>query len=152
MSKWFWLIIGLGILAAVGGGVEMVSSALESVVRTFALAIQQAEGGHPGDMNMRINNPGNITDMGRPGQNGTFTNPLSGITFPTFDTYQHGFDALCWKVRRAFTGQSHMYLPSMSISEFFETWSHDQNEARNVAETLGVTVDTTLAELIPAEG
>jgi hypothetical protein len=93
------------------------------------------------------NNPGNITDMGQPGQIGTKTNPSSGITFPVFDTYQDGFDALCWKLNRAFNGLSSVYTPGMSISQFFAAYSGDQNEANNVASILGVDPNTTLAQL-----
>jgi hypothetical protein len=85
--------------------------------------------------------------MGQPGQVGTKTNPSSGITFPVFDTYQDGFDALCWKLNRAFNGLSSVYTPGMSISQFFAAYSGDQNEANNVASILGVDPNTTLAQL-----
>jgi hypothetical protein len=147
-AAWWW-IIGIGALILLGGGaaVMVTSGGLSGIINAIALAIQKAEGGNPGDQNMRINNPGNITDMGRPGQTGTFTNPLSGITFPVFDTYADGFAALVWKVTRAMTGQSATYPSSMSLSQFFQTYSGDQNEAQNVADTLGVDPDTTLADL-----
>lgn len=146
-----WIIAGIGLLiliATEGGDVvsSIVSSAYSAVINAFALAIQQAEGGSPGDWNMVTNNPGNITDMGRPGQIGTKTNSSSGITFPVFDTYQDGFNALCWKLSRAFDGLSSIYTPDMTISQFFQIYSGDQNEANTVAQILGVDANTTLAQ------
>jgi len=151
-SGWIWIAVGVGALAFIateGGNVvsNIVSSAYSAVINAFALAIQQAEGWAPGSWSYVTNNPGNITDMGQPGQIGTKTNPSSGITFPVFDTYQDGFDALCWKLNRAFNGLSSVYTPGMSISQFFAAYSGDQNEANNVASILGVDPNTTLAQL-----
>ena len=151
-SAWIWVCLGFGalvLIATEGGNVvsSVVSSIYSSVVNAFALAIQQAEGWAPGSWSYVTNNPGNITDTGRPGQIGTKTNPSSGITFPVFDTYESGFNALCWKLERAFDGLSSIYLPSMSISQFFDKYSGDQNEANNVAQILGVSPDITLSDL-----
>jgi len=151
-SALFWIIAGVGGLALIaleGGSVvsNIVSSAYSAVINAMALAIQQAEGWAPGSWSYVTNNPGNITDTGQPGQVGTKTNPSSGITFPVFDTYLDGFNALCWKLNRAFNGLSSVYTPNMSISEFFQAYSGDQNEANNVASILGVDPSTTLAQL-----
>lgn len=125
-----------------------VKTGIDAIVEKFALAIQKAEGFYPGSWAYRTNNPGNITDMGRPGQIGVETNPLSGITFPVFDSYESGFAALEWKIKRAFLGQSRTYLPTMTIYQFFDAWSKDPHEAENVAEYLGVSPEDTLSSLI----
>jgi hypothetical protein len=147
MSKWLWIAIGAFVVLAGAGGGYIVSK-LDQVVESMAQAIQQAEGWYEGSFSFRTNNPGNITDMGRPGQIGTVTNPNSGITFPVFDTYENGFAALVWKLKRAFTGASSTYLPTMSIYEFFDKYSGDRNEAETVAGLLGIDPNTTLGDLI----
>jgi hypothetical protein len=150
-KTWIWICLGVGVLVLAvteGGAVisNIVSSAYSAAVNAFALAVQSAEGYYAGSWSYTTNNPGNITDLGRPGQVGTKTNPSSGITFPVFDTYESGFDALCWKINRAMNGQSSIYSPLMTISQFFQAYSGDQNEANNVAQSLGVDPATTLGQ------
>lgn len=149
MKKLAILAIILGVLIYMGRKAQTVVSGIyDSIVNRFALAIQKAEGWYPGSWSYRTNNPGNITDTGRPGQIGTKTNPESGITFPVFDSYESGFAALTWKINRVFTGVSSSYSPAMTIYQFFDKWSKDPNEARNVAATLGVSPDTKLSDLV----
>ena len=148
-NKWLYIAVAIGVLILMTKKIsDLVSPAVAAAVNRFALAIQNAEGWFEGSWSYRTNNPGNITDMGRPGQIGTETNPKSGITFPVFDSYESGFAALVWKLKRAFTGLSTVYSPTMTISEFFEKYSHDQNEAENVSSLLGVSSDTKLSDLI----
>ena len=123
-------------------------SVLDSVVNNIALAIQKAEGWEPGSWSYRTNNPGNITDMGLPGQTGTAVNSASGIEFPIFDSYASGFAALVWKIKRAFTGESSVYSSDMTFYQFFDAYSHDPNEAENVAASLGVDPNSTLSSLL----
>ena len=150
-----WILIGIGILVLVGGGtaIMVTGGGLSGIINTIALAIQKAEGWiapnaqYPkGSWSYRTNNPGNITDIGYPGQTGTAVGP-SGITFPVFDSYADGFAALVAKLTNIFNGNSATYSPDMSLSQFFQTYSGDQSEANNVAQELGVDPSTTLVEL-----
>ena len=66
-----------------------------------------------------------------------------------YGTAQDGREALEHQVRLMFAG-SHIYRPSMTIAEVAKHYTATQPGvwARNVAERLGVTVETTLEAVL----
>jgi hypothetical protein len=148
--KWFWIIIGVLGIAALSGG-EIIMSKLDQVIDTMAAAIQNFEGGKPGDRNMRNNNPGNIRwasglpqwliDLGATGKD--------SADHVIFSTYQQGLDTLKRQLRMAFTGSSSVYSPAMSLYEFFGKYAeaNQQPYAEYVASELGVDPNQTLGEI-----
>ena len=113
-------------------------------IQDLATAIMKAEGGDvSGSVPNRANNPGDLK-LGDLGQ-GT----INGVTvFPDFAT---GFAALQKQVGSMVDGSSKYYDPSQTLADVGNTYSGgDPNWAKNVANFLGVTPDTTLGDAAKA--
>lgn len=142
MKGWQWLIfIGI-VVAAIGGGVAAVdittgqTSDLTTVVEALAQAIATAEGFFvSGSLSQRSNNPGDLTDA-----NGSIE---------VFPTASDGWNALRRQVESMFDGSSRFYNPSMSLADIGQIYAGgDPAWSSNVAAALGVSVDTTLNQLV----
>ena len=113
-------------------------------VQNVAQAIARAEGFYiPGSLGARSNNPGNLKVSGYPTQPG-------GITiFPSADA---GWSALYRQLEIIRTGQSAYYSLSTTLRQMGQRWTATAHEqfawASNVARTLGVSVDTQLAQVL----
>ena len=108
----------------------------------LANAIAKAEGTAP-----FANNPGSLTAGDVPAGNitGTFNN--AGVVI--IDSIENGWSFLKDKLDNILTGGSSVYSPDMTISEFAQTYTGGDNAdgwANSVANSLGVTPDTTLAD------
>jgi hypothetical protein len=135
-SGWVWL--GVGALLLLGGGVSMIPTN----VRRLAWAIGNAERG-PTEIstgNVVRNNPGDIEASGH---------------LLTYTSLAEGWNALYTMIEGWFNGTSKIYDPSMSIYDI-SSWyvngsanhtNDSDNWASNVADYLGVSVDTPLGEL-----
>jgi hypothetical protein len=116
-----------------------------AVISKIADAIAFAEGYFAaGSRPRRNNNPG---DLER-----DLIGKATGLDGPyvIYGNRQDGWEALEQQVRLMFSG-SHIYKPSMTIAEIAQHYTTTQPEiwARNVAEHLGVTVETTLKSISP---
>ena len=115
----------------------------DAVISKIADAIAFAEGFYAaGSRPHRNNNPGDLErDLISKG---------SGWDGPyvIYASPQDGWDALKRQVRLMFEG-SHIYKPSMTIAEIARHYTATDPEiwARNVAERLGVTVETQLDQI-----
>jgi hypothetical protein len=111
---------------------------LPTNVRRLAWAIGNAERG-PGEIASGVvvrNNPGDIETTG--GQLITYT------------SLTEGWDALYTMIDGWFNGTSKIYNPSMTIAEVAQKYvgtSDWVNWASNVADYLGVSVDTPLSDI-----
>jgi hypothetical protein len=119
------------------------------IVDLMASAIQRMEGGRPGDINMRNNNPGNLRSWGNyPTENG----------YAKFPDYQTGLDALKAQIRRNiekgltlnefFAGQrdsSGKVIPG-GYPGYAPAADHNQPNgyAKFVAGVVGISADTRL--------
>ncbi len=108
----------------------------------LANAIAKAEGG--GSAN---NNPGSLTAGDVPSDSivGTFNS--AGVVI--IDSLENGWNYLYRKLNNILSGNSNVYSPDMTISQFAQTYTGGDNAtgwANTVANQLGVTPDTTLAE------
>lgn len=121
---------------------------MESLIQDIARAIARAEGFHVvGSLAQRAKNPGNLK-MGDVGL-GT----IAGKTI--YPTLEAGWDALYRQVRLMLTGASAYYNPAMTLSEVARIYTGNDNPlgwARAVAQSLGVTVETRLADLLASSG
>jgi hypothetical protein len=135
---WWWAALILGVLLA-------ARKFVNPVIDRMAKAIQQFEGWHEGSVSWRNNNPGNIKDTHFPG---TVGHDDEGHAI--FDSFASGWNALVRKLENAFYGKSTVYLPTFSLYEFFRKWAEGNSReyAEFVATALGVTPETTLAELL----
>lgn len=122
----------------------IVSGGLSGIVEKMANAIKEFEGWFPGSVSYRNNNPGNIKDTGFAGY---VESDAQGHAI--FDTFDSGWAALKRKLERAFLGQSEVYLPSMTLYQFFGTWAEGNSTpyAEFVAQALGVDANARLEEL-----
>jgi len=116
----------------------------DSVVQAIAVAIARAEGffAGPHALPVRANNPGNLKlgDLGR----GT----IDGKTI--FKTIEDGWAALYRQIRLMLTGASKYYTPEMTIAQVAEIYTGADNAlawAKNVAVSLGVSIQTKLSDL-----
>lgn len=140
MSKWFWIIIGLMVLA---GGT--VVSGLETIVEAIALAIREFEGWYEGSRSWRNHNPGNLKFAGQPGAIGA---DESGHAI--FNSDSNGWAALRQQIRAAFNGVSHVYSQADTFYSFFAKYAagNAREYAEFVAAKLGVSPDTRLGDLL----
>lgn len=115
-------------------------------VGLLMLAIAGAEGSNP-----EWNNPGDLTeDFGFPT---TGTANSSGVLI--FDTLNHGWGALRAQIGLIQSGQSSEYSSSDTISSMAQTYTGGENSdswAQSVAQSLGVSPDTTLGEILNPGG
>lgn len=106
----------------------------------LAQAIWYYEGHHPGDRNMRNNNPGNL-------RNPTGgDHPADPEGYLIFESFTAGYQALLMDLQAKITGQNRHGLDQNSdLEEFFSVYapSHDHNQpkiyAGFVAHWLGLT-------------
>lgn len=106
-------------------------------VLNLGQAISMAEGFNvPGALPQRQNNPGNLR-------------PPGGGPIRNFNSPEEGWRALFAQVQSMFDGTSRIYHPQMTIREMAQHYTATRPEdwAKNVAGALGVTPETTLAEL-----
>ena len=132
-----------------GGPAIMPADAnLQAKIEQFISAIAHAEGfGVPGAIPTVFHNPGDLGpgDTGYPGE---FHDGSNVSKLPDDET---GWGFLRRKITRAFTGESHVFSTSMTIAEFAQEYAGDwQNWSRNVAQYLGVTPDTVIADWLNA--
>jgi len=111
-------------------------------IDALASAIARAE-----NVDATANNPGALTSGDVPSGNiaGTFND--AGVVI--VDSIENGWNALFSKLQNIFSGNSSVYSPDMTISEFAQTYTGGNNSdtwAQSVASDLGVTPDTTLAD------
>ena len=97
----------------------------------------------------QTNNPGDLAlgDVG----NGVFNS--AGVSI--FSTIEEGWNALYNELNLIVTGASKYYSPSMTIAELAQQWTGGDNAAgwaQTVAQSLGVTVNTTIADALAAQG
>jgi len=118
------------------------------LITKFAQAIAVAEGYGKHGPTQACNNPGNLTDDGDVGCGCVQTSGTHGATITIYKTPEDGWAALTKKVARMMRGASHVYRIDMTISEIAAKWCGDQNWGFNVANCLGVTPTSTLADLI----
>ncbi len=139
-NGWLWVAILGGLALATGTGVVM--SGFSDQVQRIAKAIADAEGFGPvGNRATRNNNPGDLTysfGFATIGQDGPF---------PIFASVTDGWNALYTQIEDIFSGSSH-WSPDMSIAQIGQTYANgDPNWSINVANALGVDVNTPLSEV-----
>jgi hypothetical protein len=111
-------------------------------ISALASAIAKAEGS-----DSSINNPGDLTSGDVPAENITGVFNSAGVVI--IDTIENGWAALTKKLENIMSGNSSVYSPDMTISEFAQIYTGGDNAdswANSVAGSLGVTPDTTLSE------
>lgn len=111
-------------------------------VSAFANAIAKAEG-----TSSTANNPGSLTAGDVPDDSilGVFNS--AGVVI--INTIENGWNFLKNKLQNILDGNSTVYSPDMTISEFANTYTGGDNAdgwANTVAGELGVSTDTTLAQ------
>jgi hypothetical protein len=124
-----------------------------SKIEPWAKAIQRQEGGSPLDLNMRLNNPGNLKYSGLTAALGGVraSNATDGGSFCRFPTYEAGFNALCKFLRLAATDQLKSYRSTMSLELFTAIYANppkDHPYGESVAKELGVPVTTPIYQLL----
>lgn len=110
-----------------------------TLIETWAEAIKQFEGWHPGSKAYRNNNPGNIK-----GLDGNFL---------VFKTPEEGYAYLVDYLTRACTGKHKAYSPEMTLIEFFRVYAPDpepipSNYAAFVASKMAVTTDRKIKTFV----
>lgn len=138
-----WWIIG-GLIALVAVARRAHASPLRPVapsvgIGQLAEAIALAEGyGVPGAIPTVANNPGDLKVGG----------PSIGSGISVFQTPEQGWDALYRQLVAIRDGRSAYYDTSTTLADMGQRWAGDHAWAGNVARTLGVSVETTLAEIL----
>jgi hypothetical protein len=121
----------------------------ESLIQAFATAIAHEEGFYvQGSVPQRANNPGDLTDDGDVGMGTIQTSGPMDTKITIYPTMEAGWAALTKKVARMLNGASSVYLPSMTIQQVGMKYSGSATWGTNVAQMLGVTPQTTLAEYV----
>src|SRR5262245_60907331 len=142
MNSWGWLVLAGLVLVAMG--TKALQLGRDAIVKALAEAIAFAEGFYrAGRRPARNHNPGDLTkDL-------TGRAVGWGGPFVVYKSDEDGWEALRWQVRLMFGG-SQIYNPNMSISQVatFYTATDQMAWAANVAQKLGVTIDTKLSELM----
>ena len=139
------ILIGAGVLlffAYEVYGAKLMTQPTTDFTSALANAIAKAEGTSPS-----ANNPGSLTAGDVPSESiiGEFNS--AGVVL--IDTIENGWNYLNAKLRNILSGNSSVYSPSMTISEFAQKYTGGDNAegwANTVSSQLGVTPDTTLAE------
>ena len=121
---------------------------LHVLLNRMADSIEEFEGGEPGDLNIRNNNPGNLKFAKQHGSVGT--DPQGHAVF---ESYEKGRTALVHQIEIAFTNKSRVYNSGMSLAQFFGKYAEDNSNeyAKFVADRLGATSSTTLTQLAMIE-
>lgn len=124
----------------------------QDFIERFAIAIAHEEGFYVnGSIPQRSKNPGDLTDDGNIGNGVIETDGPDGAKITIYSSIVDGWNALYRKLRRMFAGASEVYLLSMSLTQVGMEWSGTSTWGSNVAAELGVSSDTTLAELAAAD-
>lgn len=116
-----------------------------------ARAIARAEGANiAGSVPDRSNNPG---DLGRGDEHGQQTLGISSVHdtgegIIIFATKVGGWSALYDKLQNIANGQSSVYSPDMTWSEFASKYAADPNWLANVTSILGVSPDSTFGAYV----
>lgn len=142
-----WLLSNLATPNTTGGG-SILSPISDLAVNAIAEAIAVAEGFYvAGSIPQRANNPGDLM-MGDvlPGMP---TQGTLGAGIVVFVNLTDGWTALKHKVGNMLGGNSRVYQPDMTIAQVASKYTATQQTewANNVAGGLGVTPDTTLADV-----
>lgn len=138
MSKTQWILLSLfGFLIFGGLTTNFGTTIPDSLLQKIANAIATAEGFFvAGSKPQRHNNPGDLLDSA--GNN---------IVFASLDD---GWAALKHQIRLMLTGQSRIYIPSMTIGDIGLLYTgndHPDSWANAVAESLGVSTDTPFNQI-----
>ena len=116
-------------------------------VQTLAHAIAKAEGfGSKGAVPTRYHNPGDIRasrGVKYPGQIG-----LNSHGYVIFKNDRAGWDAMQSQLDKILSGDSKFYSISMTLRQLAKRYATSPLWVKNVAKNLGVTADTTLAEIL----
>lgn len=120
----------------------LVKRSAEEVVEAWAAAIKKHEGYFPGSRSYRNNNPGNLRVTGDKGRD------KDG--FGIFSSYELGWQALKADLRAKLRK-----YPSMTVAQIMERYAPSvENDSKRyaqvVASALGVSTETTLADLYSA--
>jgi len=119
------------------------------LLQEFCLAIQEYEGFFKGSRSERNNNPFNLRFIG---QGKAIGKDDKG--FARFQTYKDGFDTGKQMIFRACSGQSKVYYPEMTITQFFGKYapSNDGNDpdryAKWICAKLKIPTTTQIKTLI----
>lgn len=138
-----WILaIGVVIFALYEMSNEATSGNDGTFVGALANAIAKAEGADPAN-----NNPGDLTtgDFSSDNVVGVFNS--AGVA--VVDTLENGWSALKNKLQNIVDGNSSVYNLNMTIQEFADKFTGGDNAdswAQSVANDLGVSTDTTLAD------
>lgn len=135
------ILAGGLILYSIMGKIVMSQQTISSgsaKIDALARAIAFAEGS-PASWN----NPGDLTkSFGYPNEG-----PQNTAGVLKFSTLEDGWRALYVQMQDILDGNSHFRLTE-TLEDFGMTWAGDPNWAVNVAKQLGVTTNTTLAEVL----
>lgn len=144
------LLLGVGVLLflayeAFGGGMQTSGN---DFTTALANAIAKAEGTSP-----TANNPGSLTSGDVPAENITGTFNAAGVV--VIDTLENGWNFLKAKLQNILDGNSNVYSPDLTIQQFSALYTTGDvnnsspavnNYAQSVADSLGVSTDTTLSD------
>jgi hypothetical protein len=139
-STWIWIVLGLGLLLS--GGVALIG--VSPTIRRFGEAVATAEGFYvEGSRPQRNDNPGNLT-MDLTGKGIGWDGP-----FVRYANSADGFEALYKQISEWFSGISTRISGDMTIAQAAQIYSPNGwlNWANNVANYLGVSIDTTLNQI-----
>ena len=134
-----------------GGTPEQGGFVLDGM-KKFAQAISKAEGyGLPGAVPTLANNPGDLKIPGWTGE--SLGKGISVFDFDTIDSPvapNGGWARLFHQLSLIAAGDSAVYDPDETISEMAQKWTATDPDAwaNNVANSLGVSVDTPIGELL----
>lgn len=112
-------------------------------------AIEKHEGYFVGSRSYRNRNPGNLKFIGQKRATGK-----DAGGFAVFASYEDGFQELKDMLVRACKGESSIYKPTMTLTDFFRRYapSSDDNDpdhyAKTVADYIGVPVSTQIKDLL----
>lgn len=119
------------------------------LVRRFAKAIAKAEGfGMPGTIPTDANNPGDLTDDGDIGLGFYESEGIGATEITRYATEADGWAALERKVLKMLSGRSEVYHLTDTIFQVGMKYAKSANWGVNVAADLGVSPQTTLAEIV----
>ena len=146
------LSIFSGKAQAFDGGTPVQGGFMIDGMKKFAKAISVAEGyGLPGAIPTLANNPGDLKIPGWTGESlGTGISVLQPDTLDSPSAPDGGWARLLHQLSLIMTGESQVYDPTDTISEMAQKWTatNPDDWAANVANALGVSVDTPIGELL----
>src|SRR3954447_9092240 len=123
-----------------------------SKIAAWAKAIQHQEGGKPGDLNMILNNPGNVKystlTAGWGGTKGR--QATDGGWLCQFPTYDKGFQALCNFLTLGAQNKLLSFHQARTLLAFTKVYAHPPNDnyAIGVAQALNVKVGTDISTFL----